>query len=742
MENSVKRISKLFALSTVAVLASQACNSSPPGSAQKTGAASTDAVVKVVPPSGALQLIMNPAAQVGTAFEVDVAIRNSSGALLDVADVVTLKLATNPVAGVLGGTLSKAAVHGVASFTNLTLSKAGTGYAVSAASSGISAKTVAITSAAIKVAYSEDDAKTNTSPASAQAISPNVPIFGTLGAGEVHYFKFVANASQLAAVLSYANRLDQANWDTGLRTRILAPDGVTELARGGSISPNAPSIDSAVGTVLPATGTYYLAVDQDQNGLSSGKFGVLLAIPSASSNITLQVEAEPAGTTGKNDTAATAQALSSGVLAGHYDSGTGGVATSDYYKVTAAANTRVHLELISARAGQAWDGTLTLSDAAGNVLSNSDNAFFLDPAIDYVVTTAGTYYVRVGSAAYAGNSSAGSYFLYYAPSAYTAAAKAAAASNTVTTATPFAYNQDITGTFTAAGTQYFSFPGTAGDVVRLSVLDKSQLQSATLLVNPATTSNTVDAWGNTTGTIGSPGSPNGYLVAAPVLVPPGSSAAPAAPTAAAVGTLDAFLLSTDGATRLAQGIASNTATEIKLNTRQTILQLTGKHYIKVTSSAAGKFGLRLDNVASTAREVEPNNTAATGTAIGTSGWSSGVISSSTDQDHFKIPAQAGQLMSVSLLAAAGSGQGTSYGDLGSALVPVVEIRDPAGNLVSSVSADRKGQTNFAETAMHPEAMVEASFRAGAAGTYDVTVSDADSQGGAAYFYALHVWANQ
>jgi hypothetical protein len=39
-------------------------------------------------------------------------------------------------------------------------------------------------------------------------------------------------------------------------------------------------------------------------------------------------------------------------------------------------------------------------------------------------------------------------------------------------------------------------------------------------------------------------------------------------------------------------------------------------------------------------------------------------------------------------------------------------------------------------------MVETSFRAAAEGNYDVTVADADGQGGPGFFYALRVWKNQ
>jgi hypothetical protein len=38
--------------------------------------------------------------------------------------------------------------------------------------------------------------------------------------------------------------------------------------------------------------------------------------------------------------------------------------------------------------------------------------------------------------------------------------------------------------------------------------------------------------------------------------------------------------------------------------------------------------------------------------------------------------------------------------------------------------------------------MQTSFRAPAAGDFDITVTDADGQAGPNYFYALHVWKNQ
>ena len=45
---------------------------------------------------------------------------------------VTIAIGTNPGSGTLGGTLTVAAVNGVATFSNLSINKAGTGYTLTA----------------------------------------------------------------------------------------------------------------------------------------------------------------------------------------------------------------------------------------------------------------------------------------------------------------------------------------------------------------------------------------------------------------------------------------------------------------------------------------------------------------------------------------------------------------------------------------------------------------------------------
>jgi hypothetical protein len=205
------------------------------------------------------------------------------------------------------------------------------------------------------------------------------------------------------------------------------------------------------------------------------------------------------------------------------------------------------------------------------------------------------------------------------------------------------------------------------------------------------------------------------------------------------------LLGTDGVTALASGALFGTAAESKLNVRQTILQSTGTYFVRVRSVTTGRFGIRLERLAATDREIEPNDSAAQATPIGASGWVSGGIGFGGDQDHFLVHAEAGQLTTVSLLAASGAGMGTALSDWGSALMPRVEVRSLQGALLSWTAADRKGAFNFAESAQHPllplldrSPMIQTSFRAPAAGDYEIVVTDADGQGGPTYFYALNV----
>ena len=54
---------------------------------------------------------------------------------------VTVAIGTNPGGGTLGGTVTVAAVNGVATFSNLSINKAGTGYTLTATDGSLSGAT-------------------------------------------------------------------------------------------------------------------------------------------------------------------------------------------------------------------------------------------------------------------------------------------------------------------------------------------------------------------------------------------------------------------------------------------------------------------------------------------------------------------------------------------------------------------------------------------------------------------------
>ena len=69
---------------------------------------------------------------------VQVAVQDAAGRnLTNATPSITVALGVNPTAALLGGTRTVAAVHGVATFANLTVSKAGAGYTLAATSPGL-----------------------------------------------------------------------------------------------------------------------------------------------------------------------------------------------------------------------------------------------------------------------------------------------------------------------------------------------------------------------------------------------------------------------------------------------------------------------------------------------------------------------------------------------------------------------------------------------------------------------------
>jgi hypothetical protein len=351
----------------------------------------------------------------------------------------------------------------------------------------------------------------------------------------------------------------------------------------------------------------------------------------------------------------------------------------------------VHLDLTASRNGAsgaaAWDPIMELQDSQGTTLWRNDDMIFHDSAIDYVVTDPGDYFVRV-TRFDANDDGSAPYFLSYDATPY-APVSPAGANTTPQSAMPIAYGQAVQSVFGATPTdQYFAFSGEAGDLVRLWFDDATHLQGSALNAS------------------------NGAV------------------------TAQAVFVAADGTSVLRSSLPSqlNAPPANSLyNVLQTILPATGTYFVVVSSNGAGAFGVRLDRVA----------------AAGSGpGWFAGTIAKAGDKNSHLVHAEEGQLVTVSLYAGPSSSadgdprnDAGPFANWGSELVPTIAVVDPQGKAVSTISTDAI-RTNFAESVLRPDATVETSFRAAAAGDYSVVVSDAGGLAGPTLFYALQVWRNQ
>src|SRR5882672_8252213 len=120
----------------------------------------------------------------------------------------------------------------------------------------------------------------------------------------------------------FGARTDQAAWDLNANVPNLVvydTDGVSMLFEhddsgnlpGGSWSWGFHDLDMPLLGKVPAAGTYFIRVGQDDPVLPGGKYAIKVSTVSVPGQ---QIEAEPQGTTGVNDTPATAQTITPGTV--------------------------------------------------------------------------------------------------------------------------------------------------------------------------------------------------------------------------------------------------------------------------------------------------------------------------------------------------------------------------------------------------------------------------------------------
>jgi len=258
----------------------------------------------------------------------------------------------------------------------------------------------------------------NDSPATAGALQATSGLGGgsLSSATDVDWWKIDLTAGQRVSIEVFAARLftPAAGWGpNGARLTLFDPTGATELvdqSNGGD--PGHEGFDASFHYDMdiacftaPAAGSYRLRVSADNAAPVDAPYVLRVGPPGlfGGGPGTMGTESEPAGSTGQNDTMATAQALGgepAQALRGHGD----GAGHSDYFSFTTSAAALVSLGLkarrMGRRAGAALydQGVLTLHDAGG-VIATGQPVEHGDPWLERAVLTPGTYYVEVSGVA-------------------------------------------------------------------------------------------------------------------------------------------------------------------------------------------------------------------------------------------------------------------------------------------------------------------------------------------------------
>jgi hypothetical protein len=323
----------------------------------------------------------------------------------------------------------------------------------------------------------------NDTTVTATPLSQGVVGFGDVSTpGDIDMCAVQASANTAVKIELFGTRMDQNAWDVNANVPniiVYDPDGTTMRVEhdysgflpGGSWSWGMHDLDMPL-IGVGVSGTYIIAISQDDPSLPGGTYGVKVTTVPVSG---VQVEAEAEGVSGDNDTAATAEPITPGTMVGFHVDG-----EHDYYKFHIASPSTVRFELTAYRNG-AWNGDdddfdtyAYLYDTDGTTeLFSQDDSFFYDSAIQYQIDTPGDYYFDVTECC---GSADTRYLLSYTRTAVSSAAESEPNDDT-TTADTIAYGGSIKGTIDAGEDDYFKFSGTKGDMLRLQVIDSGNGQA-------------------------------------------------------------------------------------------------------------------------------------------------------------------------------------------------------------------------------------------------------------------------
>lgn len=534
------------------------------------------------------------------------------------------------------------------------------------------------TTSALTVHIAISETEPNNSGDQADPLPVGTPGRGHLDTfSDVDFWSFTASAGDIITVELFGTRMTQAGWSAldSIPILRLLDSGLNELIRHDRSAWLDGSHDLDIPLFrIPADGTYYLRL-QASNGTAIREYAALVRLVP----MTVVPEAEAPGDNSNGSFGSAEFVAGPATVHGWHQPG-----DSDFFRFQVRAGDVIRLGIVAYRNGvvQAsgyFNPRLWLYDPFGHKVEKVSSTVFHDVEIAFFAPLPGTYAVRVLEDG--GCTGQGPYFLNIesAPAPDTWESEF---NNSPATADPIVHGRLVKGfTSLIGGPDYFSFSGTAGDMVRIEVFD---------VVNSTAT------WRQ----------------------------------------LDFEVRGSDGVT-----VVSGAAPEGSFNTFRCILANSGTHYVRVATGGVlpAFYAFRLVRFKEATWEGEPNDDPAAPGALDTSGRAAGVIGTSNDVDAFGFSASQSELVTIGVYAGRalvppGSDGDSQRSGWGSTLSPLLVVRD-AGGIVLAVSQNGLAYVS-AESVTNPLPTLEVSFVAPATGSYTVTVESATGSGDPTKTYVL------
>jgi hypothetical protein len=528
----------------------------------------------------------------------------------------------------------------------------------------------------------------NDTSGNADFLPAGLPGTGVVDVDDLDFWAFDATVGQVIEVELFGTRRDFVTWDTNVnfpRVSVIGPNGTSFLV--GHDFFNAGTVGWFFGAHdldvpryrIPATGTYFVLVEPYIPGTPGGAYAVKVNVLSLGA---IQVESE------YNSDNFNADPITPGTMRGVKDD-----FDDDWFTFTISAPTIVYFEITAYRNGLSGFGgfpdddyfdpriELYVDDGFGNavILAANDDCFFFDSAINYLITVPGTYYLLVTESPF-GTDGDSNYFLTFTstdPGSDTEIEN----NDLFGDANAIAYG-DIVSASVELGVDdfdWYSFTGTAGDIVRIFWFEAGANDSAVDFVD--------------------------------------------------------LVLMLDDVTFIQ---SETTFTGVfGLACVRAILPTTGTYYIRATPvGGLTNYSFQLVQFKTSAFETEANDTPGTAEAIPGPGRVSGIVDPIDDVDVFSFTAVQGEVVTFSIYAGPGpqSDGFNNHSGYGSFLAPDLEVVNASGTLLGTTLY--LGANNSGESVTNGLATIELTFFAPSAGTFYVRVFTLDGTGSPEHLYVL------